>query len=259
MRLVGTLPSQVDALQEVWRFRTDSLPIIVAVDAHVCIALILVLHVAVALKNMFKGTFGLARQVMFWSFALGAILPLIEFLQNLGSFGMAEAIVNWPEFPVENYPSLELSYLLTQARGLWVYSMQFVFLGIGFTLVSLMSLRYHTFPTAYSVFGLFVALSSFGVFIFELVSFSDIETFGAALGITFFVWAVFIVPAWLIATGIALRKFVPKVVVAPAAPTMQRRRHPGQRESNSDSAANDELKMKKPTALENSGSDETSD
>jgi hypothetical protein len=171
----------------------------------------LMVHVGLTLKNVHKGTPGNTPKIMSLFFFAAAVLPTIEFLQNLGSYGMADVMTNWGDFDVNFLPSVEIAFLIAQSRGIWVFSLQFIFYGLAFATTSFLTLRYHQLPAAHAIVGLVCALLSFLVFIFEIVAFTDFETFAVALGVTFGLWSLLVVPVYLIATGIALRKWVPKV------------------------------------------------
>jgi len=140
--------------------------------------LLLLIFTANQLRKIYRSHEGVAHRAMYYSFVLAGLLPVFEFLQNLGVIMMAD----WMTDPnstwrvLTNDPALQaldVAFTVMISRSLWVFSLANLFLcsgmGLEFYLEKKNSkgngLRQHSY------LAIAIACTSFIVWGLELASF----------------------------------------------------------------------------------------
>jgi len=139
-------------------------------------------------------------------FFIGALLPSLETLQQLGTTTTADWITGWDNFPDEGFKLLYISSLLSSGRGLYLFSMQFLMVSVGLILASHLSLVTQELPKSHAIFGIITSIVGFITFILEIVTFQVGGGIGIALLISLILWGVILMPIWTIWLGVELRR-----------------------------------------------------
>jgi hypothetical protein len=158
-------------------------------------------------------------------------VPAVGFLQNMGSTTAGDYIFTEWSDPSNFYQttdilvSLELSYLISTGRSVWIQALLYVLLGGGFWfcgflgLVHSSELRVNRLPRLFKWHSLFsFCLGFFGFVVFA----ADIAKFFLPIysfyGYATVIYMVVLIPAWIIWLGFLLPKipseFMKGVVVA---------------------------------------------
>jgi len=151
--------------------------------------------------------FGSARKIMLYSYLVGTVLPIIEFLQNMGGFTES---YNLSLDAKENadYVALEISFRIAGAQSVWVYSMIYLAIGLSMVCSSYVFWRDEEFQSRFhALLGGFVALVGFVAFAVEAAVFFD-ESLRVVFGLVTLFWGVICLPAWLLVLGWRLNQYV---------------------------------------------------
>jgi len=209
----------VDELKDMWEFRRDKFAAIVAIGTCYSLGLLFLIPVGCALKRMFmcpKGEeeferhhgkkYKMGPKCMKWFFCLGAIIPVAMFIQGIGSLSLGTKISGWKEFPDEGFPMLELGYLMSYARSIWMTSLQYLFLSIALVMAAKLTFKekdHHKkkLPLLHGYLGLFTAFIGFVCFVMLILVFVNYEKFVKAYAIVSFAWGSVLLPIWLAFLG----------------------------------------------------------
>jgi len=160
-------------LSKLWNWRRNSFPGILAIGFFNSAGLLLLAYSASLLSRSYKGVPGLGWKLMYASFSVGAIIPAIGFLQNLGALTTARILSNWANL-TSNLSSVEISFLLTSSRSVWLESLVYIFVAIGLMLGCI--LAYASANTAkqvkaHAIFGVIVGFIGFFIFGLDVAQF----------------------------------------------------------------------------------------
>jgi len=174
--------------------------------------MLLLVHVAMCLKKCFPRGQGMGRTLMANAFIIGAIIPAVEFLQDLGSTSAADYISSTsPELDNDAWISLQISWLLAVSRSLYLYAMLYVFLAFGFGFFAWITLKDRPFQGAQglakliAVLGLAVAFIGIIVLGLEVAVFFNTDL-AVPFGIFIMFWAMIGMPVWLLGAGALLAR-----------------------------------------------------
>ena len=144
------------------------------------------------------------HRVMYNCFVLGAILPSIEFLQNLGTSASSNEIWRFRNLASDDKRALEISFYINQSRSMWIFSVFYIFLGIGFVLYFVLTIKRKK-GRMHGLLGVFCSILcviAFGLAIGSFFEGKLLVAFGAInlllAGISF--------PAWLIWLAIIIHR-----------------------------------------------------
>lgn len=167
-----------DYLVAKWAWQTSVFTPWLLADAFAMVGLLCLVVTVQQLRKIYRAHSGVAHRVMFYAFVLGAFLPAVEFLQNLGATSMAV----WMATPGSEWhiigsqtsiQSLDVAYTVTMARSLWIFSLVNLLLAVGLFLEYYLEsvekrangLRNH------SIFAVAIAVVSFLSWVFEIAAF----------------------------------------------------------------------------------------
>lgn len=101
-------------LTYLWHWNERAFPSMLAADFLLALALLLLVHSVYCLKKYYPRSVGTARDLMLACFVVAAVIPTIQFLQNLGARTVALWIFNagWLGQNLEGLVSLEMACTL---------------------------------------------------------------------------------------------------------------------------------------------------
>jgi len=194
-------------LQKLWAWNKSALPAVVVFDIFISVALLLLAHATICLKKCYRGGQGMARTLMSNCFLIGAVLPSIEFLQDLGSNTAAVWISGWQYLPDTALQSLQISWLLALSRSIYLYALLYVLLSLGLFLNAYLSYSERPFGgIQHGLMGIVVGLVGYVTLGFEIASFFHTNLY-LGFGIVNIFWAMILMPAWMVWLGFLLGKF----------------------------------------------------
>jgi hypothetical protein len=167
-------------------------------------------YCVLVLKRVFRRYKGGTSDIpafMAGCFFLGAFLPAVEFLQNLGMTTTADQISAYDGLPDVGIQALHVTYLTTRGLSFYLWSMQFVLISIGLSITSYLSWTTGELSRKHAVLGIITAIFGFLSFIFELVVFNVPNAgTGYTFGITLLLHGFILLPIWTIWLGIELKR-----------------------------------------------------
>lgn len=177
-----------DYLREKWDWRTSVFTPTLLTDAFAMLGLLFLIFTAQQLRKIYRGHNGVGHRVMFYCFAIGGFLPVVEFLQNLGATSMAD----WMASPDSSWKirgdparmqALDVSFTVTVSRSLWVFSIVNLLLAAGLSLEYFLESenKRGNGLRAHSIFALGIACVAFLTWVMEIAAFwSPFEVFFTA-------------------------------------------------------------------------------
>jgi len=197
----------VQYLKKLWDYRRDAFGYLLAIDFFACMALIFSFYAVLCVSKIFKFSAASAvRKVMIYSYLVGTVLPIIEFLQNMGGF--TEAYNLSLDAKDSDFVALEISFRVAGAQSVWVYSMIYLAIGLSMFCSSILFWREQEFRSrAHAILGYFVAFVGFVAFAVEAAVFFD-EKLRVVFGLVTLFWGVICFPAWLVVLGWRLNTYV---------------------------------------------------
>jgi len=198
----------VQYLKKLWNYRRDAFGYLLAIDFFACMALIFSFYAVLCVSKIFKfSTYNAARKVMIYSYLVGTVLPIIEFLQNMGGFTEAYNL-SLDAKESTDYVALEISFRVAGAQSVWVYSMIYLAIGLSMLCSSFLFWREEEFRSRlHAILGWFVALVGFVAFSVEAAVFFD-EELRIVFGLVTLFWGVICFPLWLVILGWRLNHYV---------------------------------------------------
>jgi len=144
-----------------------------------------------------KSASGMARLVLRMTFGVGTIIPAVEIIQNLGVYSAGVYITGFPLLPDVGYQSLEIAYLMSFARSLWLWSVTYLAQAVGFLTVSYLTFNEPgILPKAHGVLG--AILGGVGLIVFVLSIFVFYNNIVALIfAITASLWGAILYPIWV--------------------------------------------------------------
>jgi len=200
-----------ETLVAFWKWKNGQLGVDITVDLLASAGLMGLAFCVLILKRVFrrfKGGHSDLPNFMAACFFIGAAIPSIQWIQNLGFSSSADLISQWDELPIQGLQILQISYMMNRGSTLYLFSLQFFFVPIGLLLSSILSLKTGELPKSHSIFGLITCFSGFITFILEIISFNLDENQGAAiaLGLSYLAYGVILLPIWVFWLGVELRR-----------------------------------------------------
>jgi hypothetical protein len=136
-----------------WLWRHAFFPWQIAIEFFLAIGLLMVIHPVNCLNKLYSRTAPrLLLMVMTLSFTMGVALNAFEFLENLGTEATGTHLSN----VVSECPdrvSLEIAYNLGESLSIWIFSLDYIFLAIGFGISAYLSVRHTLFSSWHGVVG----------------------------------------------------------------------------------------------------------
>jgi len=163
------------------------------------------------LKKIFRNSPGLSKNLMVYSFVTATILPIIEFLRNLGAYEEAYNLYQdlrafTSDTPNDSYIALEISFRMTQAQSIWIFSSIYLAVGMSLVCASYLFWGKPDFPSKrHAYLGIGIAGLGFLSFSFEVTSFFDADLM-TAFGVATLFWGVVAFPVWLVWLGVRLHR-----------------------------------------------------
>ncbi len=161
-----------------WQWRRSVFTPTLVADFLGMAGLLLLLFTAQQLRKIYRSHDGVAHRALFYCFALGGLLGPIEFLQNLGATQMADWMADpLSEWKIVGEPyklrALDVSYTVTMARSLWIFSLVNLLVGAGLCFEYYLERRNHKEHglRKHSIFSLSVAGVAAIGWILELAAF----------------------------------------------------------------------------------------
>jgi len=196
-------------LRTYWIYKRSQLGVDFIIDLLGALGLAGLAYCVIILKRVFKKYKGGASDVpafMVGCFAIGAIIPALQFLQSLGYTTAADILSQVNGLPDVGLQALHVSYNINRGGTFYLFSMQFICVSIGLILSSVLSFQTGDLPKAHAVIGLIAAFFGVLTFIFELVSFNVGSGTGYALGAFVLLYGIIFLPIWTVWLGAELRK-----------------------------------------------------
>jgi len=185
-------------LRALWVHRRQQLGVQVLNDVFNFTSFWLLLYGIFCVAKLFgKAASGMARFVLRMTFAVGTIIPAVQILQNLGVYSAGVYITGLPAFPNEGFQALEVAYLMSYARSIWLFSVTYLAQAIGFLTVSYLTFNEPgLLPRAHGFLG--IILGGIGLLIFVLSIFIFYDNIVALVfAITASLWGVILYPIWV--------------------------------------------------------------
>jgi len=200
----------VPTLTAFWAWKSSQLGIDVTIDLFAALGSAGLAYCVIILRRVFKRYQGGNSDLpafMSGCFFIGAILPSFEFLQSLGYTTSADSISQWKTIPSEGLQALYIAYTIGRGSTFYIFSAQFVFVSVGLTLVSILSLRTNELPRKHAILGFITCFFGYLTFVFEIVVFNvGGRGLSITVGIIFLLYGVILLPIWTIWLGVELRR-----------------------------------------------------
>lgn len=203
---------------QVWKWNLRAFPSLLASDFLLALGLFGVAYVAWVLTKAYRSAGGLAPKIMFLFFLIGAVVPAVGFLQNLGSTTAGDNIFAAWSNPNNYYASedilvgLQISFLMATGRSVWVQAMLYVLLGAGFLFEGVLGMmhsasdRQTRLPNAFryhSLFSFAIAALGFAVFAADVAKFFFVDAH-SVYGLLTVIYLVLCIPVWVMWLGVLL-------------------------------------------------------
>jgi len=190
-----------------WAYRRSQASIDISSDLLFSLGLLCLAYCVLCLKRIFKKWTKDSDlpNFMVGCFFFGALIPSLEFLQAVGSATTSNWIAAWPGFPPIGFQILYVSSVLDQGRGIYLLSLQFLFISIGLSITTHLSWKTGDLPKKHAVLGGITAAVGFLTFLMEFLTFQAAGT-GQAFGIGILLWGIIFLPIWTIWLGVELRR-----------------------------------------------------
>lgn len=198
-----------DSLFKAWEWRRKAFRSFLAIEFFMGFGLLLLMHSVFYLKRICKNYEGNAPKIMFYCFVLGGILPIVEFLQNLGSTMTADLISTIPNLTEQQIIALEISWLVSQSNARWVFSMLYVFNAFGLIISSYITFSTGNMTKFHGVLGILTAIAGLLVFIMDVASILN-EKLSIVYATFALFWGCILLPLWMISLGFVLRREAPR-------------------------------------------------
>jgi len=197
-------------LRDYWNWRDQQLGVDVTIDLLSSAGLLGLAYIVLILKRVFKRYKGGESDLpnfMTACFFIGAILPSIQFLQALGYTTSADWISQWSEIPPAGLQALYVAFSVQRGGGLYLFSMQFLFVPFGLACATYLTYKTQELPTKHAILGGITSGFGFLTFILELTAF-NVTTMPVGIVFGFFVliYGIILLPAWTIWLGIELKR-----------------------------------------------------
>jgi len=199
-------------LRQFWAFKKSQASIDISIDLLFSLGLLCLAYCVLCLKRVFKRWTKDSDLPNFMTgcFFFGALIPSLQFLQTVGSTTTSNWVAGWEGLPDVGFQILYISNVLDQGRGLYLLSVQFLFISIGMAIVSHLSWKTGDLPKKHAVLGGITAVVGFVTFLLEFITFQAAGT-GAAFGIFVLLWGIILIPSWTIWLGVELKRLKEEV------------------------------------------------
>jgi len=186
------------ALRALWVQRRNQLGFQVLNDVFNFTSFWLLLYGIFCLAKMFgKSASGMARLVLRMTFGVGTIIPAVEIIQNLGVYSAGVYITGLQSLPDVGFQSLEIAYLMSYARSIWLWSVTYLAQAVGFLTVSYLTFNEPgILPKPHAVLG--VILGGTGLLVFTLSIFIFYNNIVALIfALIASLWGAILYPIWI--------------------------------------------------------------
>lgn len=166
-----------------------------------------------------------AASILKWSFVSAAMLTLLDFTFQAGLVQMTDWISRWPFFMADktDHPEpgidqdhlgpmqvLEVSYLVSTSRTIWLFAIDELLLSVGFLMAALLVAggKFRTrepFSMWWGVLSALGALLAFVGFILNCLRVLQWRAFATASGVLGLVYSGLLFPVWIIWLGAQLK------------------------------------------------------
>jgi len=197
------------SLRSYWSYQRSQVGINVLIDLLAAAGLAGLAYCVIILKRIFKRYKGGDSDLpafMSASFAIGAILPAIEFLQSVGFSTTASLIAQSPNLPDVGIQALHVAYNVDRGSTLYLFSAQFICVSTGLVVASYLSWVTLELPKKHAILGFITAGVGYLTFIFEIASFNAGWPTAAVFGVLIVIYGVILLPIWTIWLGFILRR-----------------------------------------------------
>jgi len=199
-------------LRQYWAFKKSQASIDISIDLLFSLGLLSLAYCVLCLKRVFRRWTKDSDLPNFMTgcFFFGALIPSLQFLQTVGSTTTSNWVAGWQGLPDVGFQILYVSNVLDQGRGLYLLSVQFLFISIGMSIVSHLSWKTGDLPKKHAILGGITAAVGFVTFLLEFLTFQAAGT-GAAFGIFILLWGIILLPIWTIWLGVELKRLKEEV------------------------------------------------
>jgi len=189
---------QTNPIRDFWDARRRRLALQVLSDCTAFVSYWLLLYGIFCVVKMFgKYSSGMARTVLRGSYIIGSIIPAVEIIQNLGILSAGVYIAGHNGVPDVGFQSLEIAYLMTSARSIWLFSVTYLFQSIGVLTVSYLTFNeFGVLVKKHGVLGIFVGIEGIVVFLLSIFSFYN-EVIYLVWAVIALFWGAILYPSWL--------------------------------------------------------------
>jgi len=135
-------------LRQYWAFKKSQASIDISIDLLFSLGLLSLAYCVLCLKRVFRRWTKDSDLPNFMTgcFFFGALIPSLQFLQTVGSTTTSNWVAGWQGLPDVGFQILYVSNVLDQGRGLYLLSVQFLFISIGMSIVSHLSWKTGDLP-----------------------------------------------------------------------------------------------------------------
>eukprot|EP01092_Planopodium_desertum_P006081 TRINITY_DN2508_c0_g1_i1.p1 TRINITY_DN2508_c0_g1~~TRINITY_DN2508_c0_g1_i1.p1 ORF type:complete len:268 (-),score=37.12 TRINITY_DN2508_c0_g1_i1:72-875(-) len=201
----GAFPDSLDPdyLQALWAYRAKIAPTELSINFFLSVGLFTVMMPMGNLCKIYRGQPSFFIASLGNCATLGAVLPVFEFLQNLGSSAAGDYIFSTWNLTLGEVQALEISYLMSISRSLWVFAMVYAFMGMAFACYVYMNLRANILPRAHGWLALLNCGLCVVCFILDIVTFLR-NKLSVGFGVLSLLWSAIFFPIFLIWLGVLL-------------------------------------------------------
>mmetsp|Transcript_3827 Transcript_3827/g.10762 ORF Transcript_3827/g.10762 Transcript_3827/m.10762 type:complete len:446 (+) Transcript_3827:43-1380(+) len=194
----------VDLLRQLWDWRAANANIEVAKDFMSAISFFLLASAVRALAEVFdmhRSGHKASMFVLVPCFTFASIMAIIELTFKAGATGTASWIGTQWDLDEDNLSALELSYFMTQSRGVWFFALEWWFLGAGMLTAAYLNARSGLLSTGWTVISVLIALASVVGFTAEVGRLVNFRLFVTINTVAAVVTTMVLLPIWLIWAG----------------------------------------------------------
>jgi len=197
-------------LRSYWEYRRSQLGIDFIIDLLAALGLAGVAWCVVILKKIFrnyKGGHSDLPGFMVGCFAIGAIIPALQFLNSIGYTTAADIITRSDQLPDVGIQAVHIAYNVARGGTFYLFSVQFICVSVGLILSSIMTFSTLELPKPHAIVGFITAAFGILTFIFEIVTFNaGNRGTGITLGVFVLLYGIIFLPIWVVWLGSELKK-----------------------------------------------------
>mmetsp|Transcript_3171 Transcript_3171/g.9246 ORF Transcript_3171/g.9246 Transcript_3171/m.9246 type:complete len:336 (-) Transcript_3171:426-1433(-) len=195
-------------LRQLWKYRASVADLHVATDFVLTIAFFLMAGAASSLSEVFDAHghgHTAARNVFLPCFVFAAAMMVLDLTFNAGADTTAKFIAEMWNLDDATLKGFEVSYILSQSRGVWLFAMEWWFLGFGMVTGAYINSRSKMLSFKWTVCSLLIAVMCVCGFAAEIARLQNwVVASEVDIAVAILVGFVFL-PVWLVWVGVHLK------------------------------------------------------